>query len=116
MIVDDPLSETLESTTCRVQEILDDPAHCLVVAVRGNDILGYALAQDYGPSPRRDWSVVRLHVGQPARRGGVGGRLHEAIVMAGQRGLGALLRLSGSRAGLKSDLVEHPFFEVNFTV
>ena len=132
MSVDDPLSESLESTTCRVLAILDDPAHCLVVAVRKNDVLGYALAQDYGPSARRDWSVVRLHdlyVGQPARRRGVGRRLHEAIV-TWSRGRPAVHWLEwqasedsvpfyaslGHAPDYKSDLAEHPFFEVNFTV
>jgi GNAT superfamily N-acetyltransferase len=50
-----------DSYRTRVEEILADPRMLLLIATAGSEILGYALAQDYGRNPRREFTTGRLH-------------------------------------------------------
>ncbi|NUR71551.1 MAG: GNAT family N-acetyltransferase [Hamadaea sp.] len=45
----------------RMGEILDDERHLVLLAIDGSAEAGYALAQDYGANPRREFTVGRLH-------------------------------------------------------
>lgn len=67
----------------RLSEILEDQSHVVQVAESDDELVGYALAQDYGVSMRRDWSIARMHdlyVRPDARRQGIAMALHESVV------------------------------------
>lgn len=66
----------------RLVALVENPAHHIVVAEQGGELLGYAAAQDYGPAPHRDWSIARMHdlwVSPDARGRGAGTALFEAV-------------------------------------
>ncbi len=68
----------------RYRGAVGDPAWCLVVAELDQELVGYAVAQDYGDHLRGgfDGRVARLHdvfVRPDRRRQGVGGALVEAV-------------------------------------
>ena len=65
----------------RIEEILAD-SRMLLICAEDHDLLGYALAQDYGRNPRRQFTFGRLHdlfVHPGARRRGIGRRLMDAV-------------------------------------
>lgn len=66
----------------RLDSLVENPAHHIVVAEQGGRVIGYAAAQDYGPAPHRDWSIARMHdlwVSPDARGRGAGTALFEAV-------------------------------------
>ncbi len=66
----------------RLDSLVENPAHHIVVAEHGGRVIGYAAAQDYGPAPHRDWSIARMHdlwVSPDARGRGAGTALFEAV-------------------------------------
>lgn len=66
----------------RLESLVENPAHRIVVAELEGRVVGYAAAQDYGPAPHRDWSIARMHdlwVSPDARGHGAGTALFEAI-------------------------------------
>ncbi|WP_072314807.1 GNAT family N-acetyltransferase [Agrococcus sp. Marseille-P2731] len=66
----------------RLEALVVNDAHHIVVAEAGGQLLGYAAAQDYGPAPQRDWSIARMHdlwVSPEARGRGAGTALFRAV-------------------------------------
>ena len=66
----------------RLDALVENAAHHIVVAEADGQLLGYAAAQDYGPAPQRDWSIARMHdlwVSPDARGRGAGTALFEAV-------------------------------------
>lgn len=66
----------------RLDALVENPAHHIVVAELDGRVIGYAAAQDYGPAPHRDWSIARMHdlwVSPDARGHGAGTALFEAV-------------------------------------
>lgn len=66
----------------RAEEILADPRMLLLVASSGTDLIGYALAQDYGRNPRREFTAGRLHdlfVLASHRRRGIARQLMDGV-------------------------------------
>lgn len=66
----------------RLESLVENHAHHIVVAERRGRVIGYAAAQDYGPAPHRDWSIARMHdlwVSPDARGHGAGTALFEAV-------------------------------------
>jgi GNAT superfamily N-acetyltransferase len=66
----------------RLDSLVTNPGHHIVVAEADGHVLGYAAAQDYGPALHRDWSIARMHdlwVSPDARGRGVGTALFEAV-------------------------------------
>lgn len=66
----------------RLDSLVTNPAHHIVVAESDGQVVGYAAAQDYGPAPHRDWSIARMHdlwVSPDARGKGAGTALFEAV-------------------------------------
>ena len=66
----------------RFARIVARDDYALLVADAGGDLVGYALAQDFGPGLRRAFSTGRLHdpyVAEPARRSGAGRALMDAV-------------------------------------
>jgi GNAT superfamily N-acetyltransferase len=101
---------------------------CLLGAAASGGLVGYAWAQDYGPGLRRWWSVARLHdlyVAPAWRRRGIGRALFGAVRewaigratvkylewQASLPAVGFYERL-GLRGDTRSDLEEHPYFEI----
>lgn len=71
-----------DSYRTRVEEIIADPRMLLLVAASGSEIIAYALAQDYGRNPRREFTAGRLHdlfVLEPHRRQGIARQLMDAV-------------------------------------
>lgn len=66
----------------RLDSLVVNDAHHIVVAELDGQVLGYAAAQDYGPAPQRDWSIARMHdlwVSPDARGRGAGTALFRAV-------------------------------------
>jgi GNAT superfamily N-acetyltransferase len=66
----------------RLEALVENQAHHIVVAEVDGRVIGYAAAQDYGPAPQRDWSIARMHdlwVSPDARGHGAGTALFEAV-------------------------------------
>lgn len=66
----------------RLDSLVTNDAHHIVVAEVDGQVVGYAAAQDYGPAPQRDWSIARMHdlwVSPDARGRGVGTALFRAV-------------------------------------
>lgn len=66
----------------RLDSLVVNQAHHIVVAEADGQLLGYAAAQDYGPAPQRDWSIARMHdlwVSPGARGRGAGTALFRAV-------------------------------------
>jgi GNAT superfamily N-acetyltransferase len=69
-----------DSYQARVGEIIADDRMLLLVA--GSEPVGYALAQDYGRNPRREFTTGRLHdlfVLESHRRRGIARQLMDAV-------------------------------------
>jgi GNAT superfamily N-acetyltransferase len=113
----------------RFRRVVSSPDFVLVVAELEGGIVGYAMAQGYGPRMRSGEETVRLHdlmVSSEHRRRGVGRALFGAVtdwVMArGSRYLEWQSSTSGiafyESLGLKGDPCpqpEYPFFEIDFS-
>lgn len=112
----------------RFQRVISSPDFVLVVAVLEYSIVGYALAQGYGPRLRFGEETVRLHdlmVAPEHRRRGVGRALFEAVEdWVQSRGL-RYLEWQSSKSGigfyeslgLKGDPCpqpDDPSFEIDF--
>ena len=66
----------------RLDSLVTNDAHHIVVAELAGQVVGYAAAQDYGPAPQRDWSIARMHdlwVAPDARGKGAGTALFRAV-------------------------------------
>jgi GNAT superfamily N-acetyltransferase len=66
----------------RYQALVVRDDYCLPMAVQGDQVIGYALAQDYGPNLRLRFTIGRLHdlyVAPQCRRRGVGRLLMENV-------------------------------------
>ncbi|WP_405218684.1 GNAT family N-acetyltransferase [Agrococcus sp. Ld7] len=66
----------------RLDALVVNDAHHIVVAEADGQVVGYAAAQDYGPAPQRDWSIARMHdlwVSPDARGRGAGTALFRAV-------------------------------------
>lgn len=78
-----------DSYHARVSEIIADERMLLLVA--GSEPVGYALAQDYGRNPRREFTAGRLHdlfVLESHRRRGIARQLMDAVAQwSRQRGM-----------------------------
>ena len=115
----------------RLAHIHRRPEHFVAVASladTGSALIGYAWVQDYGPGLRHAWSVARLHdlfVAPSWRRRGAGRRLFAAVwEWAARRGTVRYLEWQASLAAVpfyerlgftgdtRSDLEEHPYFEI----
>ena len=71
-----------DSYQARVVEILADPRMLLLVAGTSSELVGYALAQDYGRNPRREFTAGRLHdlfVLAAYRRRGIARQLMDGV-------------------------------------
>jgi GNAT superfamily N-acetyltransferase len=112
----------------RFRSVISSCDHVLVVAELESSIVGYAMAQGYGPRLRSGEETVRLHdlmVSSEHRRRGVGQALF-AVVKDWVNARGArYLEWQSSAAGiafyeslgLKGDPCpqpEYPFFEIDF--
>lgn len=66
----------------RYERLVASDDHALLVAVDGTEVVGYALAQDYGPPLRRAFAIGRmydLYVDPARRRRGAGRALMAAV-------------------------------------
>ena len=66
----------------RMGDILDDESYLVLIAMEGAAEAGYAMAQDYGGNPRREYTVGRLHdlfVLPGMRRRGIAGQLMAGV-------------------------------------
>lgn len=118
--------QSLASHAERIAALVADPRHCVVVADHDGVLVGYAHAQDYGPTLRHSWNTARLHdlfVREDHRQSGLGRRLHRAIVVwcrsrqvkhlewqAAPSSI-AFYQHLGYRADYGSDYANHPSFE-----
>lgn len=78
----DEADEKVDRYRERLDALVENPVHHIVVAELDGRVIGYAAAQDYGPAPHRDWSIARMHdlwVSPDARGHGAGTALFEAI-------------------------------------
>lgn len=121
--------QSLAAHSERIAAVLADPSHCVVVADHDGVLVGYAHAQDYGPTLRNSQSTARLYdlfVRDDHRQSGLGRRLHRAIVVwcrsrqvkhlewqAAPSSI-AFYQHLGYRADYAGDYSTHPFFEHNF--
>lgn len=111
----------------RFTEYVESSSHCILVATSDRGAIGYAWAQNYGPHLRSGKSYARLHdlaVSQHHRRQGIGRALFNGVVKwceeAGivelqwqaARSAAPFYDSLGLRGDTKSDLVEHPFYEI----
>lgn len=119
------MSDDLE----RLHTVIADPNQIVVLAESDGDMVAYALAQDYGPSLRRSWSVARLHdlyVYPSYRRQGIAARLHAEVVQWCEERPVRYLEWQASAAAVAfyrhlgyppdhtGDFAKHPFFEHEF--
>jgi GNAT superfamily N-acetyltransferase len=68
--------------SARYQALVVRDDYCLPMADQGGQVIGYALAQDYGPNLRLRFTIGRLHdlyVAPQCRRRGVGRLLMENV-------------------------------------
>lgn len=113
----------------RFKEYVERPDHCIVIAWSGDVPIGYAWAQNYGPHLRSGQSYARIHdlaVSETDRRKGVGRELFEAITewcrtsgvselqWQASRSAAPFYEKLGLKGDTKSDLEEHPFYEIRF--
>ena len=111
----------------RFSEYVQSSDHCIMLAVRDGEPIGYAWAQNYGPHLRSGKSYARLHdlaVTDAQRHQGVGRALFEAIIEWCQTAEIVELQWQAAtsaasfyeRLGLtgdtKSDLEEYPYYEI----
>lgn len=78
----DAPDEKTERYRERLESIVANPMHHVIVAELDGELVGYAAAQDYGPALRRDWSIARMHdlwVAPESRGHGAGTALFEAV-------------------------------------
>lgn len=113
----------------RFVERVSDPESLVLVALQGEALVGYAWVQSFGPHLRSGDIVARLHdlaVIPSHRRRGVGREIFEAVAdwcrregirwlqwQASASAVGFYSRL-GLAGDTKSDLEEHPFYELEF--
>lgn len=82
----DPPSADLPAEVfhARYQRLVRRDDYCLPMAVQHGRAVGYALAQDYGPNLRLQFTIGRVHdlyVAVEARRRGVGRMLMERVFL-----------------------------------
>lgn len=78
----DEEDEKVDRYRDRLDSLVVNDAHHIVVAEADGQLLGYAAAQDYGPAPQRSWSIARMHdlwVSPDARGRGAGTALFRAV-------------------------------------
>lgn len=113
----------------RLRQFSEQSDHYVPVAIAAGEVVGYAWVQDYGPHLRGGVRTARLHdlyVAPAWRRRGFGRRLFEAARAWGAGHSVRWLQWRASvaavpfyeRLGLagdtKSDLEQHPFYEIEF--
>ena len=113
----------------RYAQLLADGSWCVAVAQSGGRLYGYALAQDFGPSLRTDFTTGRVHdlfVDSDARRAGTGkalmafifswarARRHPMILdwQASTSGI-AFYEALGFKADRIGDFPDHPGFTLD---
>lgn len=93
-------ADNLEAFTARARGKIASGGDCLLIALVGGAVVGYAWAQDYGPHLRDGYRTARFHdlfVVEPLRRHGIGNRKILNSQAVGEAGSGSSIG-DGTRA------------------